>query len=153
MTEYLIANQHSIYTFFGENIYEQLVKAKLTESTVELINSKDFFNNLTKGIVSDEYLDMIDETKQLVEEEDVYKSVREDLKDFLCLDTNYRDLFLIKKLTRFIDEVANKKELRDKALAVLPSTYNLDEGEEGSNFEMLKMNEEEKGRNGGQNNL
>lgn len=114
------------------------MKAKTKESVVELINSSDFFDLLKNGIVSSEYLETIDDTKKLVEEGDAYQTVEEDLKDFLSLDSNYKDLFLIKKLTRFIDELTNRKDLREKAFKFLPPNYEYEEGEASNSVENMQ---------------
>lgn len=67
LTEYLLRNNMSLFTLYDGKIYDQLVKTKTKESVVEIITSDDFFNILKAGIVSNDYLSMIDDTKELFE--------------------------------------------------------------------------------------
>ena len=73
----------SLFTLYDGKIYDQLVKTKTKESVVEIISSSDFFRIITSGIVTQEYLNIIDDTKQLTEEGDAYQSVQEDLQNLL----------------------------------------------------------------------
>ena len=96
LTEYLLRNNMSLFTLYDGKIYDQLVKTKTKESVVEIISADDFFKIITPGIVSEAYLDKIDNTKELLEEGDKHWTVKEDLQNLLWLDQNYRDLLLIK---------------------------------------------------------
>jgi hypothetical protein len=96
LTEYLLRHNMSLFTLYDGKIYDQLVKTKTKESVVEIISAEDFFTIIQNGIVSEDYLNMIDDTKQLIEEGDQHQSVKTDLQNLLCLDQNYRDLLLIK---------------------------------------------------------
>lgn len=133
LTEYLLRNNMSLFTLYDGKIYDQLVKTKTKESVVEIINANDFFGILKSGIVSDAYLSTIDDTKQLIEEGDVHQSVQEDLQSLLCLDPNYKDLLLIKKVTKFIDELTMREDLREQALRVLPDDIDFGDIDEEDN--------------------
>lgn len=127
----------SLFTLYDGKIYDQLVKTKTKESVVEIISSNDFFGIIKSGIVSEAYLSTVDDTKQLLEEGDSYQTVQEDLQNLLCLDQNYKDLLLIKKVTKFIDELTMREDLREQALRVLPDDIDfgdIDENE-GSAYE------------------
>ena len=130
LTEYLLRNNMSLFTLYDGKIYDQLVKTKTKESVVEIISSKDFFGIIQSGIVSEAYLNTIDDTKQLVEEGDSYQTVQEDLQNLLWLDQNYKDLLLIKKVTKFIDELTMREDLREQALRVLPDDIDFGEIDE-----------------------
>ena len=96
LTEYLLRNNMSLFTLYDGKIYDQLIKTKTKESVVEIITSDNFFNIITSGIVSEAYLNKIDDTKELTEEGDKHWIVKEDLQNLLWLDQNYRHLLLIK---------------------------------------------------------
>ncbi|CAI2387658.1 unnamed protein product [Moneuplotes crassus] len=119
--EHLIRNDLNTYNFFGNKVYQQLVKAKSKESTVELIAAKDFFDTLKQEVVTQEFLETIDDTKILTREGETYQTVQEDLKDILSIDSNYKDLIFMKKLTKFIEEVSQSDDLKERALNFIPS--------------------------------
>lgn len=122
LSEHLKQNNLSLEVYFGNKIYEQLVKAKSKESKVQLISGDDFFKILEEEIVSKEFLDLIDDTKTLTKEGDAYQKVREDLKDILSLDANYKNLIFIKKLIKFIEEIDESPDLRSRAEGLLQGT-------------------------------
>jgi hypothetical protein len=132
LTEYLLRNNMSLFTLYDGKIYDQLVKTKTKESVVEIIQSQDFFNIIKGGIVSETYLSIVDDTKVLTEGE-AYQTVEEDLQLFLCLDQNYKNLLLIKKVTKFIDELTIREDLREQALRVLPDDLDFNDLEEEIN--------------------
>jgi hypothetical protein len=132
----------SLFTLYDGKIYEQLVKTKTKESTVEIITAEDFFGIIKNGIVSESYLNTIDDTKQLIENGDAYQSVEEDLMCLLCLDHSYKHLLLIKKITKFIDELTMREELRDRALGVLPDDIDFTNYDEDENaYEDIPIDE------------
>ncbi len=94
LTEYLIKTKMPLYDLFAEAIYQQVVKTKSKQKTVELINSSDFFGILCKiGIKMEE-------------------NEHENLKKFLCLDPHYMDKVYVKKLKAAVEEFAFNEELR-----------------------------------------
>jgi len=94
LTEYLIKAKMPLYDLFADVIYQQVVKTKSKQKTVELINSSDFFEVLCKiGIKMEE-------------------SEHENLKKFLCVDPHYVDRIYVKKLKTAIEEFAFNEELR-----------------------------------------
>lgn len=77
---------------FYDCIYEQLIKSKHKENMVELIQAEDFFNILQNHKLIKKYkepakLKLLDE-------------VKENLKELLCLDPQYKDLFMMKKINK-----------------------------------------------------
>eukprot|EP01022_Parablepharisma_sp_SALTPOND_P008811 TRINITY_DN136_c0_g4_i1.p3 TRINITY_DN136_c0_g4~~TRINITY_DN136_c0_g4_i1.p3 ORF type:complete len:761 (-),score=136.43 TRINITY_DN136_c0_g4_i1:30204-32486(-) len=97
VTEYLIKTKMPLYDLFADVIYQQVVKTKSKQKTVELVNSTDFFAVLCKiGIKMEE-------------------TEHENLKKFLCLDPRYLDKIYIKKLKAAINEFATNEELREAA--------------------------------------
>ena len=79
--------------FFDGVIYEQLVKTKTKQNTVEIINTNDFFN--------------------VLQQRGVRKSNKEhdNLTKFLQLDPNYPGLIMLKKVAKCLDEMAKNEEL------------------------------------------
>ncbi|CAI2363378.1 unnamed protein product [Moneuplotes crassus] len=122
LIDFLIRNDLSTYTYFGNKIYQQLVKSKSKESTVELIAAKDFFDVLQQEVVTEEFLETIDDSKPLLKEGDAYQTVKEDLMDILSIDANYKDLIFMKKLTKFIEEVSQNDNLKERALNYISNT-------------------------------
>ena len=45
-TDYLLKTDTSVYEFFDGMIYNQVVRLKSKQSTLEIINSKDFFSQI-----------------------------------------------------------------------------------------------------------
>ena len=83
----------SLYDFFEGLIYEQAVKTKTKQNTVEIMNVAEFFAHLQKtGVRKSD-------------------KVHESLAKFLQLDPNYPNLLLLKKLARTLDEMAKNEEL------------------------------------------
>lgn len=89
----------SLYDFFDGAIYEQLVKTKTKQNTVEIITAKDFF--------------------ELLQRRGVRKNpaAHENLQKFLQLDPNYPHLIMIKKVAKALDEMAKNEELMEGILA------------------------------------
>jgi len=73
---------------FNEFIYEQLIKTKKKQNMVELISSEDFFNVLEEH-------EIIRKPESKVEEKELTQ-IQENIKEFLWLDPQYKDLFMIK---------------------------------------------------------
>lgn len=89
----------SLYDFFDGAIYEQLVKTKTKQNTVEIITAKDFF--------------------ELLQRRGVRKNpaAHDNLQRFLQLDPNYPHLIMIKKVAKALDEMAKNEELMEGILA------------------------------------
>jgi len=83
----------SLYDFFDGFIYEQAVKTKTKQNTVEILNASDFYSQLEKS--------------------GVRKSSKEhdNLTKFLQLDPNYPNLLMLKKIAKTLDEMAKNEEL------------------------------------------
>jgi hypothetical protein len=101
----------SLYDFFEGAIYEQLVKTKTKQNTVEIMTAKDFFELLQKQGVRK-------------------KSVAHDnLQKFLQLDPNYPHLIMVKKIARALDEMAKNEELMEGILAAAMGDMDYAEGD------------------------
>jgi hypothetical protein len=89
----------SLYDFFDGAIYEQLVKTKTKQNTVEIMTGKDFFELLQKQGVRKK------------------ATAHDNLQKFLQLDPNYPHLIMVKKIARALDEMAKNEELMEGILA------------------------------------
>lgn len=89
----------TLYDFFDGAIYEQLVKTKTKQNTVEIIAAKDFFELLMKRGVRKN------------------ATAHENLQRFLQLDPNYPHLIMLKKVAKALDEMAKNEELMEGILA------------------------------------
>ena len=101
----------SLYEFFDGAIYEQLVKTKTKQNTVEILNSKDFFELLQKRGVRKK------------------NNEHENLSKFLSLDPNYPSLLMLKKIAKALDEMAKNEELMQGILAAAGDDGEDDNGE------------------------
>eukprot|EP01022_Parablepharisma_sp_SALTPOND_P018237 TRINITY_DN296_c0_g1_i14.p1 TRINITY_DN296_c0_g1~~TRINITY_DN296_c0_g1_i14.p1 ORF type:complete len:331 (+),score=63.74 TRINITY_DN296_c0_g1_i14:2499-3491(+) len=97
LTEYIVASKLPLYDLFSEIIYQQDVQIEDEKVQIDLINSEDFFNTLSKIGIS-------------MEEKE-----HENLRNFLCIDPEYPDKLMINKLKRTIEEFAVNEELRSYA--------------------------------------
>lgn len=89
----------SLYDFFDGVVYEQLVKTKTKQNSIEIMNAKDFFDYLNKRGVRKS------------------NQEHENLSKFLQLDANYPNLLMIKKIAKTLDEMAKNEELMQGILA------------------------------------
>ena len=115
----------SLYDFFDGAIYEQLVKTKTKQNTVEIIAAKDFF--------------------ELLQRRGVRKNpaAHENLQKFLQLDPNYPHLIMIKKVAKALDEMAKNEELMEGILAAAVGADELEGGVGGGEIEQPGYDEEE----------
>ena len=97
LTEYITSSKVALYNLFGDYIYQQDVEVDDQPLKIELINSEDFFDVMAKiGIGMDE-------------------KEHENLKEFLCIDQEYSDKLMVKKVKKAIEEFAVNDKLRSKA--------------------------------------
>ncbi len=97
LTEYIMKAKVPLYELFGEAIYQQEVQMDSDHMVVDLINSGDFFSVLGKiGINSEE-------------------KEHDNLKAFLCIDPEYTDKLVVRKVKKAIEEFATNEELRTYA--------------------------------------
>ena len=75
----------TLYDFFEGAIYDQVIKTKKKQNTVEIINAEDFFEILQKRGVRKS------------------NSKHENLQKFLQLDPSYPHLLLLKKIAKTLD--------------------------------------------------
>ena len=101
----------TLYDFFDGVIYEQLVKTKTKQNTIEIINTKDFYDMLQQRGVRKKNTD------------------HENLSHFLQLDPNYPNLVMLKKVAKALDEMAKNEELMAGLLEAAG-----DEGEGGEQY-------------------
>jgi hypothetical protein len=103
----------SLYDFFEGAIYEQLVKTKTKQNTVEIMTAKDFF--------------------ELLQKQGVRKKAQahDNLQKFLQLDPNYPHLIMVKKIARALDEMAKNEELMEGILAAAMGDMDYAEGDDG----------------------
>ena len=78
-------------TIFKEHSYEQVVKTKKKENTIEIIKADDFFKDLSNNGMALYISNM----------------VKNDLQEFLCLDSSYKDLIFLKKVAKSTNEMIN----------------------------------------------
>eukprot|EP00826_Nyctotherus_ovalis_P021717 TRINITY_DN17062_c0_g1_i6.p1 TRINITY_DN17062_c0_g1~~TRINITY_DN17062_c0_g1_i6.p1 ORF type:complete len:578 (+),score=184.45 TRINITY_DN17062_c0_g1_i6:506-2239(+) len=97
LTEYILNSKITLYDIFGNCIYTQDVETDGKELRVELINSREFFNTLSKIGIS------------------IQNGEHENLKDFLCIDPEYPNKLVIRRLKKTIEEFALNSDLRSKA--------------------------------------
>lgn len=100
LAEYLKLNKISLTQFLGESVFQQQVKTKTKQSTVEIIQADDLFDL----IYSIQIVPKLPEPDQIQLEDNV--------KVFLCLDQAYLDMILLKKLTKAINEVSEREDLQ-----------------------------------------
>ncbi len=94
LTEYMVKAKAPLYELFGGTIYKQEVQVDAKQVQVDLVNSTSFFDVLRGiGICAEE-------------------REHDNLKRFLCLDANYPDKLMVRKVKRAIEEFAVNEELR-----------------------------------------
>mmetsp|Transcript_17688 Transcript_17688/g.20444 ORF Transcript_17688/g.20444 Transcript_17688/m.20444 type:complete len:179 (-) Transcript_17688:44-580(-) len=104
-TDYLLDSDTSVYEFFDGVIYNQVVRTKNKQSTVEIISSDEFFNK----IKSDKAFLKLLNIQNFSEKEE------ENMCIFLCLDSNYKNLLLVKKIIKALEELSHNEVLRIRA--------------------------------------
>ena len=97
LTEYMVNSKIALYKVFGDTIYTQDIQIDTKKLKIDLINSEDFFNTLNGIGIS-------------MEEKE-----HENLKTFLCIDPEYPDKLVVKKLKRTVEEFATNEKLRTNA--------------------------------------
>jgi hypothetical protein len=96
LAEYLKRKGISIEDLFEGKTYKQLVKTKVKQRTIDILNTADFFEAL-------------DDIGIKVDDE------QENLKYFLCLDKNYSDKIHLKKLVKVMKEFTENEKLKEYA--------------------------------------
>lgn len=99
-TEHLLNSDTSVYEFFDGTIYNQIVKTKNKQTTVEIISSEDFFKRIKE-------CEELSDIGVLINE-----STITELTPLLALDTNYQALLLIKKVIKSLEELSHNEALR-----------------------------------------
>jgi hypothetical protein len=105
LVAYIMQNPDS--NIFENYVYSQEIKGKKKQTTVYLINSEDFFETIELfGIMSMP----IKQAHKLELQE-----AKESIKDFLCLDTKYRDLLMLKKINQVVNQISQNEDLKLQA--------------------------------------
>jgi len=103
LTDYLLNTDTSVYEFFGNLIYNQIVRTKNKQSNIEIISSKDFFEKVNTPSIDSQMSSYLS------------THVIDELTEHLCLDLNYKQLFLVKKVIKILEELSHNEEMRDLA--------------------------------------
>lgn len=82
---YLLEQSMSTVEFFQDVIYQQNVKSKTKQQTLDIMNSEDFF--------------------RVLQEKGIRKKATEhaNLKEFLQLSPNFPDLIVVKNIRKTLD--------------------------------------------------
>ncbi|CAI2367351.1 unnamed protein product [Moneuplotes crassus] len=101
-TDYLLDTDTSVYEFFDGSIYDQIVRTKNKQNTVEIISSENFFTQMK---VNEQLMDLLraNEVSEFLQDETCIKNISE----FLCLDHNYTNLLMIKKVIKALEELSH----------------------------------------------
>ena len=121
MTAYIGDNEPE--DLFNEHIYEQLIKTKKQENMVELISADDFFGVLIEHGLMKEYEE--DEKAKEMEK------VKDNLMELLWLDPQYKNLLMMKKINKTVNEIIVNEKMQNDARKVHIS----DDEEEGEESE------------------
>ena len=90
-----LEQDYDLKDLFKEHSYEQPIKTKNNENVVEIIESSDFFSLLEEtGVISE-----------------IGPKQKTQLEAFLCLDPQYQNLVLIKKVKKACDELLSQENL------------------------------------------
>ena len=108
---------------FGEAIYSQTVKTKKKSSNVEILAAADFFSAMLQcQLVTEEFLIQPQPEVQ-------GKSAQMTLSDHLCLDKKFQNLFVVKKITRAMEQIQSDELLQQIAIKSMhqDNPYNMEE--------------------------
>lgn len=97
LVEYMLESKNSLENIFSQYIYKQDIEIDDEQTTIDLIDSGNFFKVLDKIGISME------------------DKEHENLKDFLCIDKEYSDKLVVNKLKKALEEFETNEELRKKA--------------------------------------
>lgn len=122
-----------LYDFFEGAIYEQPVKTKKQQKSVEIINENNFYS--------------------LLKERGVRKkdTPHANLSHFLQLDQTYPDLLMLKRIAKTLDEMSKNDELMANIIAAAEEQMGGDDDDErlGTVEEDAESNQFETGIKGG----
>ena len=94
LIDYLLENQMSLPEFLKEQIQTQTVKTKTKTEQVEIVKARSLFEKLYEvRIVKD-------------------PEIKSNLSEFLCIDKNYVNALMFKKIKRVIADFVNSHTLR-----------------------------------------
>lgn len=125
LSEYVIKSNTKLEDLFAEKIEEQTIEEEGEKATLHFVSNKDFFAVLKEiGIEIDE-------------------SENDNLKNFLCLDSEKKKISL-EKLKASLEEFVNNEELREKAHKYYQELNEGEGDEENAGEESEKNNEKDK---------
>lgn len=78
--------------FFESVKYEQMVKTKKKQSSVDIVPAEDFFR-------------LIEEVYEIVSDINLTDEVKSELQELLWLEANYKDLLFLKKIEKAVKEI------------------------------------------------
>lgn len=96
----MIADEVTLAEIFGGKMYAQQVKTKSKQTEVQLIQAGDLYSIMQKERILSAGI-KFDKIK---------------FQSQLCLDNNYKDLILIKKLQKACDEVVSNDQIEARAV-------------------------------------
>jgi len=113
----------SLYDFFDGAVYDQPVKTKTKQNSVEIINENNFY--------------------LILKERGVRKkdTPHDNLSKFLQLDANYPGLLMLKKIAKTLDEMANNEELMQNIISAAEENMG---GEEDERLNTIGEDEEDR---------
>jgi len=91
---YLEQESMTTSNFFESVKYEQQVKTKKKQSTVDIVPADDFFR-------------LLEETNEILADVDLTDGVKLELQELLWLEANYKDLLFLKKIDKALKEIKN----------------------------------------------
>lgn len=96
---YLEQESMTAANFFESVKYEQMVKTKKKQSSVDIVPAEDFFR-------------LIEDTYEIVADVNLTEDVKGELQDLLWLEANYKDLLFLKKIEKALKEIKNAADFQ-----------------------------------------
>ena len=92
---FLLENNATTAEFFGEVVYQQNVKSKSKQQTLDIMQAQDFFRLLAEAGIRKK------------------NNVHENLKTFLQLSPSFPDLIVLKSIKKTLEQMAENEEFMD----------------------------------------
>lgn len=93
---YLESESIDCAQFFESVKYEQMVKTKKKQSSVDIVPAEDFFR-------------LMEDTYEIVSDINLTDNLKLELQELLWLEANYKDLLFLKKIEKAVKEISNIK--------------------------------------------
>lgn len=105
LTKYITENPGG--NIFEEYVFMQMIQTKLKQNSVYLINAKDFFETLEiYGIISMPFKKA---------HKDEMQKAKDSVQELLCLDLKYKDLLMLKKINKAVNQINADEDLKAQA--------------------------------------